>query len=56
MRIIGKSKPAMFWIALASYLSFYPTMLLPALLLVLGDKKVKKKKKKKLLRIDELSS
>ncbi|KAI8088292.1 GPI transamidase subunit PIG-U [Thamnidium elegans] len=35
----GKSKPAMFWIALASYLSFYPIMLLPALLLVLGDKK-----------------
>ncbi|GAA5800984.1 hypothetical protein HPULCUR_006424 [Helicostylum pulchrum] len=35
----GRSKPAMFWIALASYLSFYPTMLLPALLLVLDDKK-----------------
>lgn len=39
--LIGKSKPAMFWIALASYLSFYPTMLVPALLLVLDNKKVR---------------
>jgi phosphatidylinositol glycan class U len=31
-----KSRPAMFWIALASYLSFYPAMLVPALILVLS--------------------
>jgi hypothetical protein len=36
----GKTKPTMFWIALASYLSFYPAMLAPALYLVLEDKKV----------------
>jgi phosphatidylinositol glycan class U len=31
-----KSRPAMFWIALASYFSFYPVMLVPALLLILS--------------------
>lgn len=31
-----KSRPAMFWIALASYLSLYPVMLVPALLLILS--------------------
>lgn len=36
----GKTKPTMFWIALASYLSFYPAMLVPALFLILDDKKV----------------
>lgn len=35
----GKTKPTMFWIALASYLSFYPAMLVPALFLILDDGK-----------------
>lgn len=42
----GKTRPTMFWIALASYLSFYPTMLLPALLLVLDNRKVKKERER----------
>lgn len=42
----GKTKPTMFWIALASYLSFYPTMLVPALLLVLDNRKVKKERER----------
>ncbi|KAI7892047.1 GPI transamidase-like protein component PIG-U [Mucor mucedo] len=36
----GKTKPTLFWIALASYLSFYPVMLTPALLLVLDNQKI----------------
>ncbi|KAG0744103.1 hypothetical protein G6F57_009606 [Rhizopus arrhizus] len=35
----GNVKPSMFWAALAAYLSFYPAMLLPALLLLLSNQK-----------------
>ncbi|KAG1454790.1 hypothetical protein G6F56_007235 [Rhizopus delemar] len=36
----GNTHPSMFWVALAAYLSFYPAMLLPALLLFTKQKVV----------------